>query len=117
MLHMKRNQYALVREVQLFCGRQALIVARTVIPRYTLKGAQRRLSNLGTRPLGEVIFTYPALRRHRLDIARVQMPDWNPRMSDTLAIDRVVWGRRTVYGIAGRKLLVCEFFLPAVLGR
>ncbi len=117
ILLIERNRYALVREVQLFCSRQPLIVARTVIPRETLKGAQRRLSSLGTRPLGEIIFTYPALQRHRLDIVRVQAQDWNSQTAGRLAIDQPVWGRRTVYGIAGRKLLVCEFFLPAVLGR
>ncbi|MGH8550372.1 MAG: chorismate--pyruvate lyase family protein [Methylococcales bacterium] len=117
ILRLERSQYSVVREVQLFCSRQPLIIARTVIPRNTLKGAQRRLSSLGTRPLGEIIFTYPALSRHRLEIAQVQPLDWNPRMVEGLGIDRSVWGRRTVYGIAGRKLLVCEFFLPAVLGR
>ncbi len=117
MLHLKRSQTALVREVLLFCSRQPLIVARTIIPRTTLKGAQRRLASLGTRPLGEVIFTYPALRRDRLDTGQVHTLDWNPRIAESLAIDRSVWGRRTVYDIAGRKLLVCEFFLPAVLGR
>ncbi|MGH8560296.1 MAG: chorismate--pyruvate lyase family protein [Methylococcales bacterium] len=117
ILELRRNQLALVREVQLFCSQQPLIIARTIIPRNTLKGAQRRLSSLGARPLGEVIFTYPALVRHRLDIAQVHPLDWNPALAEVLAIDHAVWGRRTVYGIAGRKLLVCEFFLPAVLGR
>ncbi|MGR9107462.1 MAG: chorismate--pyruvate lyase family protein [Gammaproteobacteria bacterium] len=116
VLGMKPQRYALVREVQLFCSRRALIIARTVIPLDTLKGAQRRLSSLGTRPLGEVIFTYPALLRHRLDLTQVQLSDWNPEIRETLAIESSIWGRRTVYGIAGRKLLVCEFFLPAVLG-
>ena len=117
ILQLPRNQYALVREVQLSCLTQPLIVARTVIPRDTLKGAQRRLSSLGTRPLGEVIFTFPALMRHRLDIARVQSSDWNREGCENFSIDGPIWGRRTVYGIAGRTLLVCEFFLPAVLGR
>lgn len=111
------HQVALVREVQLFCGESPLIAARTIIPRDTLKGAQRRLSSLGARPLGEVIFTYPALARYRLELARVKPSDWNPEPRSRLLIEQTLWGRRTVYGIAGRKLLVCEFFLPAVLER
>ncbi len=117
ILKLKRNQLALVREVRLYCSRQPLIIARTIIPRNTLKGAQRRLSSLGARPLGEVIFSYPALERHRLEIAQVQPLDWNQALAESLAIDQEIWGRRTVYGVARRKLLVCEFFLPAVLGR
>ncbi|MGH8474632.1 MAG: chorismate--pyruvate lyase family protein [Methylococcales bacterium] len=117
VLELPRHQVALVREVQLFCRLSPLIVARTIIPRSTLKGAQRRLSSLGTRPLGEVIFTYPTLARHRLDITQVQPSDWNPRFAAALAIAPPVWGRRTVYAIAGRRLLVCEFFLPEVLKR
>lgn len=115
VLQLGMNQYALVREVQLFCHKQPLIVARTVIPPDTLKGAQRRLSSLGTRPLGEVIFTYPGLQRHRLDITKVKLLDWRQALLNSLDIHEEVWGRRTVYGIANRKLLVCEFFLPAVV--
>lgn len=115
ILHLGMNRYALVREVQLFCNRQPLIIARTVISPDTLKGAQRRLSSLGTRPLGEVIFTYPGLKRHRLDIVQINPVDWRQELGETLDIQQVVWGRRTVYGIASRKLLVCEFFLPTVL--
>ena len=117
ILNAEANRYALVREVLLSCGKQALILARTIIPRDTLRGAQRKLSSLGTRPLGEVIFTYPSLKRHRLDIVKVQATDWNSCVRDRLSIQQPVWGRRTVYSIADRKLLVCEFFLPAVLKR
>jgi len=116
LLHLGMHQWALVREVQLFCHRKPLIVARTVIPSDTLKGSQRKLASLGTRPLGEVIFTYPGLRRHSLDIANVACHDWNPGLRESLDINRQTWGRRTVYGIGQRRLLVCEFFLPSVLG-
>ena len=117
ILNFEQKRYALVREVLLSCCKQPLIVARTIIPRDTLAGAQRKLSSLGTRPLGEVIFTYPSLMRHRLDIAMVEANDWNPGVRKQLGIERAIWGRRTVYGIAESKLLVCEFFLPAVLLR
>ena len=114
-LRIRNGQQALIREVLLRCDRQPLILARTIIPHRTLRGAHRRLSNLGTRPLGEVIFSYPGLQRLRLEVAHVTKSDWNAESMADLAPNSGVWGRRTVYSLSGRTLLVCEFFLPAVL--
>ncbi len=115
VLNLSSNRYALVREVVLHSGHNPLIIARTVIPLKTLRGAQRRLSSLGSRPLGEVIFTYPGLQRLNLDIVEVSKQTWNPALIEKIKISEPVWGRRTLYGIGGRHLLVGEFFLPAVL--
>ena len=52
LLNLSPYRRALVREVCLECNGMPLIVARTVIPSKTLHGARRRLSRLGTRPLG-----------------------------------------------------------------
>jgi len=114
-LRIRNGQYALIREVLLQCDRQPLILARTIIPHRTLRGAHRRLSSLGTRPLGEVIFSYPRLQRLKLEVTHVRSQDWNTESMAELASDAGVWGRRTVYSLSGRTLLVCEFFLPAVL--
>ncbi len=115
VLAIARYQHALVREVLLHCGDMPLIAARTIIPWATLQGAQRRLSYLGNRPLGEVIFSYPGLKRLSLEIVKVEPNDWCEAWFKTLEIDHSVWGRRTVYSIAGSNLLVCEIFLPSVL--
>lgn len=114
-LRIRNGQHALIREVLLRCDRQPLILARTIIPHRTLRGAHRRLSKLGTRPLGEVIFSYPGLQRQRLEVARVTNRDWNTESMAYLTPDSSVWGRRTVYSLSGHALLVCEFFLPEVL--
>lgn len=115
VLAIARYQHALVREVLLHCDDKPLIAARTIIPWATLKGAQRRLSYLGNRPLGEVIFSYPGLKRRSLEIVKVEPNDWCAAWHETLEIDQPVWGRRTVYSIARSNLLVCEIFLPSVL--
>jgi len=114
-LQISNGQHALIREVLLQCDRQPLILARTIIPHRTLRGAHRRLSSLGTRPLGEVIFSYPRLQRLKLEVTHVLKRDWSAESMAEMAPDSGVWGRRTVYSLSGRKLLVCEFFLPAVL--
>lgn len=108
------GRFALVREVRLSCGQRPLILARTIIPGKTLKGVNRRLACLGTRPLGEFIFTYPRLRRLVTEITLVEVSQWTDEMAQIGAIEEKIWGRRTLYGIGGRNLLVCEFFLPNV---
>jgi len=115
VLNIARYQHALVREVVLHCGELPLIAARTILPRATLQGAQRRLSCLGSRPLGEVIFADPELKRLNLEIAKVELKDWCEFWVENWNIRDPVWGRRTVYSIAGGNLLVCEIFLPSVL--
>lgn len=115
LLHLPRQRFCLIREVLLqACGRP-LILARTVVPAHTLKGPHGNLSRLGARPLGEVIFSYPSLRRRILSITEAQPALWSERLQARIPITRPVWGRRTVYEIAGRPLIVNEFFLAAAL--
>lgn len=107
--------HALVREVLLHSGGQPLVLARTVIPRQALSGAQRRLAHLGDRPLGELLFTFRGLSRKCLELARVEPWDWRAPIAEEIGVDAVIWGRRSLYAVAQDRLLVCEFFLPAVL--
>ncbi|MEN8260541.1 MAG: chorismate lyase [Pseudomonadota bacterium] len=115
VLRLRHGRHALIREVKLERGGEPLILARTIIPKSTLRGAQRGLSHLGSRPLGEVIFSYPKLRRLSLQLACLEESDWLANMTSECVFLSDVWGRRTVYSIEGRNLLVCEFFLPEVL--
>jgi chorismate--pyruvate lyase len=112
-LTLAKHRYALVREVALCDGEKPLVYARTIIPAQTLRGAQRRLSNLGTRPLGEVLFGSPKLERNGFDLVAISPAEWRkcaPLQSEFPA--EKVWGRRTVYSISGHELLVSEIFMP-----
>jgi chorismate--pyruvate lyase len=119
-LRLRRSRVALVREVMLQCGEQPLVVARSIIPSSVLRGTQRHLACLGNRPLGEILFSDPKLRRLGLQLAAIEKEKWRPEFSDALDIgqssDRI-WGRRSLYAIAHGNLLVAEFFLPSVLER
>jgi chorismate--pyruvate lyase len=70
---------------------------------------------LGNRPLGEIIFSYPKLERIAMDITLINLPTWSPLAILEAGIDAPIWGRRTVYAIAHKQMLVSEFFLPEVL--
>jgi chorismate--pyruvate lyase len=115
LLDLPENKYSLIREVLLHADGKPLILARTIIPASTIKVAKSNLAHLGTRPLGEVIFSYPKLERIQMDVALIDPPTWTPSATAEGHIDQPIFGRRTVYTIAYRKMLVSEFFLPGVL--
>lgn len=113
VLGVETGSYALVRQVRLCCGHACWVYARTVIPFSTLKGKQRIYANLGTRPLGAMLFADRTMKRDEVMVTSLtgsQLPS-----GLGLAQDDVVWGRRSVFRVAGRPLLVSEYFLPALL--
>lgn len=111
------RQLALVRQVHLFCGDNAVVFARTVIPMTSLVGKQRRLARLGDRSLGAVLFADKSMHRSAVEITRIgprqQLHDSALRYSNRKR--QPVWGRRSVFVLNGHPLLVSEFFLPALL--
>jgi chorismate lyase len=115
LLNMPWRRYGLIREVLLHTGGKPLLLARTVIPELTIKAAHRNLAHLGTRPLGEVIFSYPDLERICMDMALIPRCAWTPAANANADIREPVWGRRTVYAIQNRPMVVSEFFLPEIL--
>lgn len=114
-LDLPQHRYALIREVLLHADGKPLILARTVLPAPTIRVAHRNLSHLGTRPLGEVIFSYPHLERRQLDVSQVTPCNWSQPLRQRFDLNETLWGRRTVYAIQRQPLLVSEFFLPDTL--
>ncbi|OTE98010.1 chorismate--pyruvate lyase [Crenothrix sp. D3] len=114
-LGLHEQRVCLTREVLLHANGKPLILARTILPSATIKIANRSLSKLGTRPLGEVIFSYPHLERIAMDVSLINPNEWTTRAVDVGHIQQPIWGRRTVYAIKHRQMLVIEFFLPNIL--
>lgn len=120
-LGMRDHEYALVRMVYLLCDGQPWVFARTIIPLRTLSGAQRRLRRLGTKPLGEMLFADPSMRRSDVEVARLEPGS----VLFNLATARVtvnlgqppqaIWGRRSVFYLQHKPLLVGEIFLPELM--
>lgn len=110
LLNQPQQRYQLIREVTLYASHQPVILARTVIPPETLAFANRKLSRLGSRPLGEVIFAYPNLQILTRQFSSTHF--YSGQHQNSLQPNELIWGRRTLYGIANHPLLVAEFFLP-----
>jgi chorismate--pyruvate lyase len=115
LLKLPHQQFNLIREVLLHADGKPLILARTILPEQTIKIAKRNLSHLGNRPLGEVIFSYPKLDRSELNTSCVTQNIWTQALKEKVPINQDIWGRRTVYAIQKRPMLVSEFFMPGAL--
>lgn len=111
-MSLKNTHAALVRQVYLCCGNKPLVYARTVIPASTIQGAQRRYANMGSRPLGAMLFTDRTMRREAVQIAK--LPEFYAAHRYVEG-GEPVWGRRSVFRVAGKPLLVSEYFLPDLL--
>lgn len=118
-LRLRPGVRALVRHVFLSCGEQPWVFARTVVPRATLSGGERQLARLGTRPLGAVLFADPGLERHAMEYAAVggRYRSYAPVAAAAPELDEGIWGRRSLFCLRGKPLLVSEFFLPALRAR
>lgn len=104
----------LVREVVLYCDDVPQVFARSLLPLSSLTGEQQRLATLGNQSLGQVLFNHPSLKRKRIEVA-----SFTPESSvATLAnyykqsLEGLLWGRRSVFLIEGKPLMVAEVFLP-----
>ncbi len=117
----KADEPVLVREVLLYCDDIPQVFARSLIPLSSLTGEEQALANLGTQPLGQVLFNNPSLKRKQIELSvfdrsscvaqlalAVNKTDNNP--NDTM-IDEL-WGRRSVFIVENKPLMVAEVFLP-----
>jgi chorismate--pyruvate lyase len=118
-LGMQAGGHALVRQVELLCNDVPLVYARTVIPRSTLRGRAQRLAKLGSRSLGATLFADPAMRRSELELVRLSKRD--ALFARLVDLDHAkadcLWGRRSVFTLSGKPLLVSEIFLPEIRGK
>jgi len=103
---------ALVRQVLLCCKNRPLVYARTVIPVTTVQGAQRRYANMGSRPLGAMLFADRTMCREPVQVARLPI---NHEAYRYISVTEPVWGRRSVFRVAGKPLMVSEYFLPELI--
>jgi len=87
------------RKVLLQCGQTPWVAAHSLIPHSSMQGPLKRLRRLDERPLGEFLFREPTMQRFQLELTH----------------DDGIWGRRSLFYLHGRPLLVAEFFLPALL--
>jgi chorismate--pyruvate lyase len=112
-LALEPGELAVVREVLLLCHGTPWVFGRSVFPRRLLRGPQRRLLQLGARPLGEMLFNTPGMRRERVQVSAAGS---DPRTLGRCAraLGRrpsSAWKRASVFRVRDSALLVNEIFL------
>lgn len=108
-LGMGLRQLALVREVVLYGNNEPWVFARSVLPLTSLTGPLRHLRKQGNRPLGAFLFSQPHLQRSAIALARISRH--HAYLPDYLANSDANWGRRSVFSLGTKPLMVSEVFL------
>lgn len=118
ILGMKRPARALIREVILMGQGEPWVFARSVLPLSSLTGRLRHLRKQGTRPLGAFLFSQPNLARGPLTIAAISANQaYLPELLYGANPAALLWGRRSVFSVDAKPLLVSEVFLPQFCAR
>ena len=110
-LQIPYRQKALVREVILLGRDLPWVYARSVIPSATLAGSLNHITDLGSKPLGALLFSDPTIQRGKIDYLCLSKTD----LPNDIGHPQPAWGRRSVFWAKGRPLLVGEFFLDPFL--
>jgi chorismate lyase len=98
-----------VREVYLRGHQEPWVFARSVAARSALEQSGLDLPHLGSRSLGELLFSDPAFTRGPLH-ARSYPEAWLPQDVRQAQL----WARRSCFSRGDLRVLVAEVFLPAL---
>lgn len=117
ILGMGQRHWARIRQVVLLCDGKPWVVARTIIPLSTLRGPLRRLRHLKNRPLGAFLFADPHLERGNIEVTQLPFtaPPLNLLFQNESTLTAIPWGRRSLFRLHNRPLLVSEIFLNQLL--
>src|SRR5690606_12036795 len=110
-LKMRDHEWTLVREVVLYGKGEPWVFARSVIPLTSLTGSLRHLRKQDVRPLGAFLFSQPHLQRSAIAVSCINRH--HHYLPVSLEGDEPLWGRRSVFSLEQKSLLVSEVFLPA----
>ena len=116
MLGIDPQQWVLTRHVLLLCDDTPWVYARTVIPRKTLSGRHRRLAHLGDTPLGAVLFADKDMYRGEVEVGQLHSGQSLYRQIEKVSpcCGEPVWGRRSLFRLSNKPLLVYECFLSQI---
>jgi chorismate--pyruvate lyase len=92
LLDINKKNTIIVREVELIGDSQAVVFARSVIPKTP---DTEDILSIGSKPLGEILFNDKGIKRGHLEVGKYCN----------------TWARRSTFTIAKTKLLVSEIFL------
>lgn len=118
------GQEAYVREINLMNYGRSWVYARSIFPIPAYHVIQQELSELGSAPLGNILYQHGKIFRKKLEVANI-MPQQALYSKAGLVHENeyeefnnnaeCVWGRRSSYQIEEYPMLLIEIFLPDLL--
>lgn len=104
-----------IREVLLCLDSTPWVFARTLIPQSLLSERQTDFLNLGTRPLGELLFSQGCFIPGKIEVASFATNSRLAQLAQSLAqnVEHELWGRRRYFHHGHHEIIVSEIFLPA----
>jgi chorismate--pyruvate lyase len=116
LLGMAPGSRAYVREVLLLCNEVPVVFAHSVLPHASLRGGWSGITRLGSRSLGEALFSNHRIQRQPLAYRHVRRghPLFRAVARQQVLAVHSLWARRSVFCLNGHPLLVTEVFLPAI---
>ena len=102
LLFDKPLNHCRIREEYLWVNDVPVVFARSILPTSSSTGINRDVLQLGSKPLGEVLF-----KKGKAPILLRQITE----------VPGLGWGRRSLYQLRGHPILITEFFLPELLGQ
>lgn len=126
-LNIHRTERAFVRDVLLKGNGQSVVFAHSVMPLPLLRSRWAKLTKLGKRPLGAVLFSNSTIKRSALVFKKINhhhalfqkvMTAYLP--TELKARPTSLWARRSVFSLdqhvkSPLTVMVTEVFLPEVL--
>ena len=97
-----------IREVILYGNGQPWVFARSILPQAL---CEQDFSELGNRPLGQIIFNDSRFVRQPFELISIPAKD---NFLDRIHIQSrsPLWGRRSLFNFEQHRLMVAEVFLP-----
>lgn len=104
----------LVREVLLYCDNKPHVFARSLLPLRSLTGNEKQLAELGNESLGQVLFNHPNLTRKEIATAKFDFTSSVAKLITyfEMNVEQSLWGRRSIFMVDEKPLMVAEIFLP-----
>ncbi len=115
-LKLRHGSCALVRESYLMCNKDPWVYARSIMPANKLTGLERRFTTLGNEPLATMLFSTKKTSRAIFEIAKIHPREklYQLAMQTSKFRESTLWGRRSIFYIKNKPLLVIEILLPAI---
>lgn len=116
LLGLPPQQLAWSREVFLCADDRPVVFAHSACAARDLRGAWQAVRNLGSKPLGALLFSHPLIFRQPLHYKALNAQ--HPLFRRAAVVlseppDRL-WARRSLFYLHGAPLLVTEVFLPEI---